>query len=72
MFIRVKLKGFQTEENINSTFKIQQAVQCGWSIMNKRERVARKNAEDEGMSQSKDLKANVKAMGSPEGFEAGE
>lgn len=75
MFIRVKLKGFKTEKKINSTFKIQQAAQCGWSMLNKRGRVARekkKKAEDKGMSQSKGLKANVKAMGSPKGFEAGE
>lgn len=38
--------------------------------MKKRERVARKEAEDEGTGQSKDLKAYTKAMGSPEGFKA--
>lgn len=40
--------------------------------MNKRGKVARKEAEDDSMSQSKGLKAYVKVIGSSEGFKAGE
>lgn len=41
-----------------------------WLENSEKERVARKEAEDEGTGQSKDLKAYTKAMGSPEGFKA--
>lgn len=40
--------------------------------MNKRGKVARNKAEDDSMSQSKGLKAYVKAIGSSKGFKAGE
>ena len=61
----VKVKVFQTEERINSIFKIQKAVQCGWNIMMDRGRVAGKDAEGEGRSENKNLKAYSKAMVSP-------
>lgn len=44
---KVKVKVFHIEEKINSIFKLQKALQCGWNIMTDRGSVAGKEAEGE-------------------------
>ena len=72
MSTRVKVKGFQTHGGVNDTFTVQKAVQCGWDLMNERERVTGKEVEAEGVSQRKGSEGlSENNGGDPGGFETG-
>lgn len=66
------MKGFQTHGGVNDTFTVQKAVQCGWNLMNERERVTGKEVEAEGVSQRKGSEGlSENNGGDPGGFETG-
>lgn len=66
------MKGFQTHGGVNDTFTVQKAVQCGWDLMNERERVTGKEVEAEGVSQRKGSEGlSENNGGDPGGFETG-
>ena len=66
------MKGFQTHGGVNDTFTVQKAVQCGWDLMNERERVTGKEVEAECVSQRKGSEGlSENNGGDPGGFETG-